>query len=74
MPGRQVESEIHREKQQERSRNRCERAKMVDVMCIEFQRSTEEGEKGGNASNEHTSTTTTTDASSEDESSAAEVQ
>ena len=45
---------------------------MVDVMCMEFQRSAEKGADGGNTSKEHTSITTT-DASSEDESNAVEV-
>ena len=53
----------------------CETEKIVDVICMEIQRSEEEGEAGSNASKEHTSTTIATiDASSEDESSEAEVQ
>ena len=48
-----------------------ETAKMVDVICMEFQRSAEEGAAGSNTY-EHTSTIT--DTSNEDENSAAEVQ
>ena len=48
-----------------------ETEKMFDVICMEFQRSADEGEDGGNTS--HTSHTTT-DESREDESSEAEVQ
>ena len=51
-----------------------ETEKMVDVICMEFQHSAEEGEDSSNASKEHSSTTTIPDASSKDESSEAEVQ
>ena len=67
--GRQVGSGIKRRENKERVR---ETAKMVDIMCMEFQRSAEEGADNGNTLNEHTSTTI--DASNEDESSATEMQ
>ena len=61
-----------RKERREKKEQRREKEKMIDVLCMEAWRSTDEGDDGDGTSKEHTSTTI--DASNEDKSTATETQ